>query len=386
MATYYGDSIGDAARSEERQLERFLNLQLANREFAARERARADAIAAQNAANAMAAHERGQALSLAERNNRINTQLGLEERDYERRQNTIDTLLGLDEAEKNRKLQRDLNTLRNDNYLQRLQQTEDQRTYSDLAKRIAADEIRDIPSLQDAEGGRLGSDEWVDLKTRLGQHQQRLMGEAAMGPELAAREATLALRSDPNYAAAGEDAVLKRAAIDQVMRRLGESRVFSGKLLPDYTANDFKPNLGYKYSGPRDAIDWYRPGGPARNPAPPPAAGAVTAAAPADRPGLLSRMAMSLIGMPIQDYTDPLRDSIGQSFQSSRSVDPTPEPVAAEADATAIVDPIRLDPLTRQKLNEIRALRESGMSKEEAALVVARKYQNQRAVAPVRTF
>jgi hypothetical protein len=385
MAEYFGDSIGDAARAEERQLERFINLGLANREYAARERARADAINAQNAANAMAADRLGLSLSENNRINRYNMSrdaedraLALEDRDYGRRQDMIDTLLGLDEAEKNRKLQRELNTLRNDNYIQRLQQAEDQRLYGDIAKRIATEEIRDIPSLQDAEGGRLASEDWVDLKTRLGQHQQRLMQEASMGPELAAREATLALRGDPSWTGAGDNAELKRAALDQVMRRLGESRVFSGKLLPDYNAGDFKPNLGYKYSGPRDAINWYQPGGPTPEPS---AAAVATTPTPVADPGLMGRL-----GNFVGRISRGVGQGVGSMSRRMGVVDGPQEPVAAEADVVVPPPPpLNQDPLEQQKLAEIRALRRAGMDKFQAALIVEAKYRN-RPSGPVRTY
>lgn len=384
MATnYIGDSIGDAARSEERARERWLNLQLANRDFLARQQARRDSIAAQNAANAMSAHDRGLAMNRADRADALNMRLGLEEQAYNRNQDFIDTILGLDEAEKNRKLQRELNTQRNDNYLQRLQQSEDQRTYADIAKRIATDEIRDIPSLQDAEGGRLGSDEWVDLKTRLGQHQARMQEEEDLGPGMAAREATNMLRFQPNFEA---DPV---TAMNTLANNLARNRMFAGKIVPDYERKEFRPVANYKYSGPSDAIDWYRPGGPARVP-PPTTSPTPAPAAPARDIDLLDRFGVASI-LGLTAVPDAIR-GIGRAFQR-----PAPAPASLPAPAPAAVDqPMRVTPVFGQpiiesspvdklKIAEVRALINSGMPATQAVAVVKAKYAD-RATYDTRTF
>ncbi len=411
MATaYYGDSISDAARSEERALERRLNLMLANRQFAAQQQARRDAIESQNAANAMNADRLGLSLDADARNQAYNRsayaderRLDLEDRDYQRKQDALQIKLGLEEAEKQRQLQRELNELRSDNYTQRLQQSEDTRTFSDLAKRIAADDIRDIPALQDAEGGRLGSEEWVDLKTRLGQRQKRMMEESAMGPESAAREATLALLSDPSFTGAANPEA-KNYAFQNVVNRLGQNRAFAGKIIPDYANSKFNPVLGYKYSGPRDAIDWYGSGSTPTDPdtqRPPPQAPwpypdtsdwrsrlgmgimkGMDSIGPAARGlyDLSERAAASMTGgfMPRPETVTPLN-------HPRLSLD---RPMTAEADTTRIAPPpppSTPDPLEREKYRDWLAMVKSGMSQDEASLAIRVKYQN-RASGPVRTY
>jgi hypothetical protein len=402
MATYFGNDIGDAARAEERGLERWLNLQLANRQHAAQERARRDAIEAQNAANAMNADRLGLALQADERNQGYNRslyaderRLDLEDRDYQRKQDALELKLGLEEAEKQRQLQRELNDLRADNYTQRLQQSEDSRTFSDLAKRIAADDIRDIPSLQDAEGGRLGSEEWVDLKTRLGQRQQRMMEESAMGPERAAQEATLALLSDPYFQSA-PDAAGKATAINMVMSRLGQNPVYRGKINPDYANNKFNPVLGYKYGGPRDAIDWYGAGTTPRNPAPqePP----IQPSTPPPEPSIWKRLGAGAmtVGRGISD----LSQRVGSNMTGG--LIPRPEddrvvsfsrlaidtPITAEADTTRIAPPpppVTEDPFAKEKRRELAALLRAGMDEMQATLIVNAKYRN-RSSGPIRTY
>ncbi len=408
MATYFGNDIGDAARSEERGLERWLNLQLANRQHAAQERARQDAIASQNAANAMNADRLGLSLDADARNQAYNRaayaderRLDLEDRDYERKQDALQLKLGLEEAEKQRQLQRELNELRSDNYTQRLQQSEDSRTFSDLAKRIAADDIRDIPSLQGAEGGRLGSDEWVDLMTRLGQRQKRMMEESAMGPESAAREATLALLSDPSFMSA-QDPSAKRYAMDNVMARLGQNRAFAGKLMPDYASSKFNPVLGYKYGGPRDAIDWYGAGSTPTDPDTQRPKQESPWPYP-DTSDWRSRLGMGIMsGMnkvgPAARGVSDLAQRIGSNMTGG--IIPRPEtraegrrlsidlPITAEADTTRIAPPpppVTEDPLAREKYAEWLRLVKAGMGEDEASLMIRAKYQNA-SRGPVRTY
>lgn len=404
MATsYYGDTIGDASRSEERALERRLNLMLANRQFAAQQQQRRDAIEAQNAANAMNADRLGLSLDADARNQAYNRaayaderRLDLEDRDYQRKQDAEELKLGLDEAEKQRQLTRELNDLRADNYIQRLQQSEDTRTFSDLAKRIAADDIRDIPALQDAEGGRLGSEEWVDLKTRLGQRQQRMMEESAMGPERAAQEATLALLSDPSFAATASDPAMRRYAIDSVMNRLGQNPAFRGKITPDYAAGKFNPVLGYKYSGPRDAIDWYGTGTTPRNPVPqePPPP-------PAAEPSLMRRLGS--LGLDAA-FAGPkaMYDLLGAAtrpFRGGPSLPPGPSPARLGISEPVVDRPMSVDtnqvntpllptpndPMAKAQFQEWVRLVRSGMSQDEASLVIRAKYQNV-SRGPVRTY
>lgn len=341
MAFYYGNDIGDAARSEERALERALNLALANRSFLSNERSRSDAIAAQNAAARQNAYSQALALEQADRANRLNTSLALQDRAYQRDQTDIQRRLGLSEAEKGRALQRELFGARQDQYQQRLDATEADRTYRDIAKRIGSNDIPDIPALQEAEGGRLGSDEWLDLKGRLGQHQARLRAEEEIGPQQAAAEATATLNGDMSFSAATTPA-MKQAAMLRVMRDLEASRVYAGKLRPNLETFTFEPRLEYKYTTGRDAIDWYNP-----NP---------RSSLPAIRPDL--------------DYGGAVGDSGPDLSSRVGAPEPAyaPPPVSIQQPASA-PDP---------RAEEVRALVAQGVPREQAIAIVAQKYNRPR--------
>lgn len=357
MANYYGNDIGDAARAEERALERSLNLALANRSFLANERARSDSIDAQNAAARQNAYSQALALEQADRTNLTNLTLNAEDRKYNRGQDEYRLRLGLQEAEKGRALQRELYGKRQDQYDERLQVKEADTIYRDIARRIGGNDIMDVPALQDAEGGRLSSDQWVDLKTRLGQHQQRLKTEAALGPEQAALEANAILQSDPLFSTATTPQAKAQAMVN-VMTKLDASRVYSGKITPDVTTFTFKPRLEYKYTGGTDAIEptTYLP-----------------------KVGMGDRLALDA--------------ELNRNFATRMAVEPAP-PVAP-ADTSVRVAPPTVSlpaaaPPSDPRAEEVRSLIAKGIPRDQAILLVARKYQRLKGAMgnrePIRTY
>lgn len=245
MAFYYGDSIGQAANAEERALERALNLQLSNRSFLAQERARDEAIAAQNAYNRMRADELGLSMEQADRTNQMNLALGLENQRYTRGLTDYQTQLGLSEKEKDRALTRELNEVKQKQFEDRLTASESDALYRDIAKRI---DTRAITNMGDMHGAGIFTEaitdpQYSNLVSRLGTKQLQTREEGLIGPGQAAQTANDVLQNNMLYKTSPGQ------ALETVFRTLSDNRLYAGKIRPNYELNRFEPNPDYKFTG-----------------------------------------------------------------------------------------------------------------------------------------